>query len=77
MERMSKQNQAVVRAVLVGDEQGAELVLQGLLLIVYRLRHNLFHGEKWANGIRGKRDNSTHACVLMMSVLDAYPRHGI
>lgn len=72
MERTTRQNQSLVRAVLIGEERTPPHVLQALLLIVYRLRNNLFHGEKWAYGIRGQRDNFVHASTVMMGVLDAH-----
>jgi site-specific DNA-cytosine methylase len=48
-------------------------VLQALLLIVLRLRNNLFHGEKWAYGIAGQRQNFQHACAVMMATMDLGP----
>src|SRR5262245_51755992 len=48
MDRTTKKNQALVSSVLTGQESQPVHVLQALLLIVYRLRNNLFHGEKWA-----------------------------
>jgi hypothetical protein len=70
MDRTTNRNQALARSVLTGEEGLPVLVLQALLLIVYRLRNNLFHGEKWAYGILGQRDNFNHAYTVMMGVLD-------
>lgn len=44
-----------------------------LLMIVWRLRNNLFHGAKWAYEIKGQRQNFTHANAVLMRLLD---RHG-
>lgn len=44
-----------------------------LLMIVWRLRNNLFHGEKWAYYLRDQLDNFTHANSVLMRVLE---RHG-
>lgn len=46
---------------LNGSEQDPVEVLAGLLLVIYRLRNNMFHGPKWADGIRGQFDNFTMA----------------
>ena len=37
-----------IEAMLRGQAQDPTAVLTGLLITVYRLRNNLFHGEKWA-----------------------------
>ena len=44
-----------------------------LLMIVWRLRNNLFHGAKWAYGLRDQRENFTHANSVLMRLLE---RHG-
>lgn len=33
----------------------------GCLIVIYRLRNNLFHGEKWQYNLEGQLDNFTHA----------------
>lgn len=45
-----------------------------VLIIVWRLRNNLFHGSKWAYQIRGQLDNFTHANAVLMKVLERYGR---
>lgn len=44
-----------------------------LLMIVWRLRNNLFHGAKWAYQIKGQRENFMHANAVLMRLLE---RHG-
>lgn len=44
-----------------------------LLIIVWRLRNNLFHGAKWAYEIKGQRQNFAHANAVLMRALE---RHG-
>ncbi|QUS40611.1 hypothetical protein RPMA_18540 [Tardiphaga alba] len=63
-----------------GDQRGiAELfvsgasseacsVLKGLLVIIFRLRNNLFHGLKWSYGLQGQLDNFRHANEVLMAV---------
>src|SRR5690348_5434608 len=47
----------LVRAVLAGDNTNLVDEITVLLIIVYRLRNNLFHGMKWVYGIRDQFDN--------------------
>ena len=42
----------------------------GLLIVVYRLRNNLFHGLKWAYAIRGQRENFGNANTALIQALD-------
>ncbi|WP_323830516.1 hypothetical protein [Pseudomonas sichuanensis] len=43
-----------------------------VLMIVWRLRNNLFHGSKWVYQIRGQLDNFTHANAVLMKILERY-----
>lgn len=54
---------------LNGSEQDAAEVLAGLLLVIYRLRNNMFHGPKWAYGIQGQYDNFTKCSAVLKWVL--------
>ena len=65
-------NQNLVEAVLKGSCRGVGDTVATLLIIVYRLRNNLFHGEKWAYGIQGQLSNFKHANSLLMTALDVY-----
>lgn len=38
-----------------------------LLIIVWRLRNNLFHGAKWAYGLRDQRENFDDAHPIIFS----------
>ena len=60
MERTTKQNHALVRTVLTGEEWTPVRVLQALLLIVYRLRNNLFHGK---SGPTASAASATTSCM--------------
>lgn len=72
MDRTTKKNYRLAVDVLTGAERLPVHVLQALLLIVYRLRNNLFYGEKWAYGIARQRSNFEHACAVMMAMMDLY-----
>lgn len=63
---------ALVKAVVLGENQDPEDVLAGMLLIVYRYRNNLFHGAKWEYGMAGQLDNFMHACDVLMAVMIQY-----
>jgi hypothetical protein len=44
--------------------------MKALLVIVYRLRNNLFHGEKWEGGISGQKDNFDNANRVLIAALE-------
>ncbi|GMU26330.1 MAG: hypothetical protein AMXMBFR16_12350 [Candidatus Uhrbacteria bacterium] len=60
---------ALVRAVLDGTNNNSADAVAALLVVVYRLRNNLFHGVKWTYGIQGQRSNFEHANEALMSAL--------
>ncbi|MBP1872023.1 steroid 5-alpha reductase family enzyme [Ensifer adhaerens] len=64
---------AVVWLVLDGSDNDPRDWLLTALIIVWRFRNNLFHGEKWTHHLQDQRANFTHANGLMMSLLE---RHG-
>jgi len=37
------------------------------------LRNNLFHGVKWAYGIRGQQPNFEHGADILMGMLELQP----
>lgn len=62
-------NPRVVRNVLSGQDGAPESIASATLIIVFRYRNNLFHGEKWAYQLQEQRQNFLHANnVLMRSV---------
>lgn len=63
----------LVEAVIRGANNDPRDRVLALLMIVWRLRNNLFHGAKWAYQIRGQRENFTQANAILMRVLE---RHG-
>jgi len=40
-----------------------------LLIVVYRLRNNLFHGEKWAYEMKDQRSNFEQANEVLMKAM--------
>ena len=62
----------LVEAVLSGKDDDLEHVVDALLLITYRLRNNLFHGAKWAYGIREQQANFRHASDVLMCIIELH-----
>lgn len=60
----------VVKAVIEGANNDPRDRVLALLMIVWRLRNNLFHGAKWAYELRDQLDNFTHANSVLMGILD-------
>lgn len=63
----------LVRSVLDGSNNDTRDRLLTILMIVWRFRNNLFHGEKWAYQLQDQLSNFTHANAILMRLLD---RHG-
>ncbi|MDR7193266.1 hypothetical protein [Luteimonas terrae] len=63
----------LVQAVVEGTNDTPRDRILALLMIVWRLRNNLFHGAKWAYGLRDQVENFTNANRILMRILD---RHG-
>lgn len=66
------QRNMVLKAI--SDKNATDVeVLAGILVIIYRIRNNLVHGEKWAYGIQGQLSNFNHANNVLMAVKSANP----
>lgn len=63
----------VVRSVLDGSNDDPRDRLLTVLMVVWRFRNNLFHGEKWAYQLQDQLPNFTHANAVLMRLLE---RHG-
>ena len=59
-----------MEVVLKGENTNLVDEITALLMIVYRLRNNLFHGLKWDYGIRDQFDNVIHANAVLMKSVD-------
>lgn len=60
----------MVERVLRKQEVNPQEILKALLIIVYRYRNNLFHGEKNVAKLNGQIENFTYANNLLIDVLD-------
>ncbi|GGP00709.1 hypothetical protein [Stakelama pacifica] len=68
---MAAKQVRTVQPVLAGHDDPAA-GLSALLLIVHRLRNNLFHGPKWSYGIADQRENFENANLVMIGAMDMY-----
>lgn len=51
---------------------GCREALVGCLVILYRYRNNLFHGEKWEHEIQGQQENFERATSLLRWLMDQH-----
>lgn len=68
---------AEAEAVLSGTQTTAAEILIALLAIIYRLRNNLFHGEKWTYYFEDQLDNFTHASGVLMHTIEMFDQKGL
>ncbi|MCT9000545.1 hypothetical protein [Chelativorans intermedius] len=61
----------LVEAVLLEHEATPTEIVKALLIIVFRLRNNLFHGLKWAYEMRDQQRNFENAIAVLTRVLDS------
>lgn len=61
---------AKVQMVLTRQETDPKEILKALLIIVYRYRNNLFHGEKNVAKLDGQIENFSFANNLIIDILD-------
>lgn len=64
---------ARVSRALKGETLEPSGLLIACLIIVYRYRNNLFHGEKWVYGIKGQKQNFENANKLLKACLRLFP----
>lgn len=68
----SRDNRDLVEKVIRGLSENPVEITTALLIIVYRLRNNLFHGLKWAYDIQGQKLNFMHANAVLMQAIDMH-----
>lgn len=66
-----------VENVLCGTEAENAEALAALLIIVYRLRNNLLHGEKWSYRVKDQLGNFTNANIVLMGAMDLFRSRGL
>lgn len=55
----------LVRKVLKNDDVRPAEIAAAALIVIYRLRNNLFHGEKWSYALRDQLLNFSHANAVL------------
>ena len=65
---------ALVKKVLAGEDMEPEKISAAVLIIVYRLRNNLFHGVKWSYGLQGQLENFTQATAALMRAIELHEK---
>lgn len=66
---------ALIGRVLCDETDDVSEIAAGVLIIVYRYRNNLFHGEKWGYHLQGQRNNLAHANAALMKAMEFYDVH--
>ena len=61
---------ALVRKVLANETAEHSEIAAAVLIIVFRFRNNLFHGEKWAYQLQGQLENFNHANAILMHSIE-------
>lgn len=70
--RLNGRGRPLVERVLTGEPAGPAEIASALMIIVYRLRNNLFHGNKWNDGIQDQRNNFRNANQILMALMDMH-----
>lgn len=65
-------NIELVQQALSVDQSSYSDRVTALLIIVYRLRNNLFHGIKWADSLKGQLGNFEHANTAIMAAIETH-----
>jgi hypothetical protein len=60
----------LVKAVLSGQNDAPADRVASVLIVIWRFRNNLFHGEKWAYGLQGQLSNFTMANDALMTAFE-------
>ena len=74
---VEESGRAEVEAVLSEAQTGSAETILALLIIVYRLRNNLFHGEKWSYYFKDQLGNFTHASAILMRTVELFAVKGL
>lgn len=63
---------SLVKKVISGQTSDDAEILSAILIIVLRLRNNLFHGNKWSYEIQGQLKNFRNSNSVLMAVMDLH-----
>ncbi|BFT30965.1 hypothetical protein D210916BOD24_21410 [Alteromonas sp. D210916BOD_24] len=62
-----------IENALKGEISDPKELLLICLIIIYRFRNNLFHGEKWVYGIQGQQENFEFSVDLLKQCMRLFP----
>lgn len=62
--------EVLVREVLSGQNDNDRDKMEVLLIVLYRLRNNLFHGPKWQYLLADQRQNFLHANRVLVRAME-------
>jgi hypothetical protein len=68
--RFTPPQEALLRRVLMRQTEDPVECVTGVLLLVLRIRNNLFHGQKMIWGLHDQADNFSHANLALMSACE-------
>jgi hypothetical protein len=63
-------SEKALREILPSVDPTTDQILQAIVLICYRLRCNLTHGNKWQHGLGDQYENFCHATQSLMKIID-------
>ena len=64
----------LIKKLLQGECKEEWETAAAVLIIIYRFRNNLFHGEKWAYDLRGQRNNFEQANKALIVAMELQKR---
>jgi len=59
-----------VERMLKNKDSSHKINLTAALIIIFRLRNNLFHGEKWSSELQGQFSNFKKAAEMLMKLMN-------
>jgi hypothetical protein len=62
----------LVKEIMCANTKNSKDSITALLIVVHRIRNNLFHGTKWANGINEQIENFKHATQALMAACETH-----
>lgn len=71
LEKSERRAKEAIDRALFGNENDRKAKLLASLLIIFRYRNNLFHGEKWAYNFLEQEENFIKSIQLLKSCIEA------
>jgi len=68
----SGDHRSLIEKVVLRQTTDEAEILSAILIIILRLRNNLFHGTKWSYEMKGQLESFRHANSVLMAVIDLH-----